>query len=270
MIRAVSLLIFIWSLLPSCIAQEHRQQVFLRGHLLVDAYMDSPSGQLHYQTIGDPALPALVLIHGSPGDATAWEKLLEDSVLLDHFFVLLIDRPPYGETTLAGGSLSDQSAQLADFIDKHCRPCGLVGHSYGGALALQMGVDYTKQVQVILSIAGTIAAPYQKARWYNYIAKYSPLGWVLPKDFKASNQEMWSLHNDLRALEQQLKTMTVPVYLYQGGKDILVKPQSAAYVDALLPNSKKIYRPDKNHFVIWTDIPDLNTLFMALKEEVNW
>lgn len=50
----------------------------------------------------------------------------------------------------------------------------VAGHSYGGALALQVGVAYPNQVAAVLSIAGTIAAPFQKPKWYNRILD-SPL-----------------------------------------------------------------------------------------------
>lgn len=243
---------------------------YFQGYALKSFFMDASVGKLHYQKVGNPQNPTLILIHGSPGDVSAWEKLLEDSVLLHHFYVILFDRAPYGKTTLSGGSLSHQSEQLSDFITQHCQPCGLLSHSYGAALALQLGVDYPDQVKAIISLAGTIAAPYQKARWYNYIAKYSPLRWLLSKDFKASNKEMWQLSDDLAMLEKKWPNLNVPVLLYQGGKDVLVEARSAAYTDALLPESQLVFRPKKNHFVIWTDIPDVVQVILDWKENISW
>lgn len=249
-------------------AQEHKSGI--QGQTLTHFYLNSPEGKLHYQTIGDPSHPTLLLIHGSPGDVSAWDKMLKISSLLNHFYVVAIDRPAYGKTTLAGGSLSYQSNQLGTFMEQNCNPCVVAGHSYGAALALQLGVDYPQRVKSIVSIAGTIAAPHQRARWYNYIAGYTPLKWILPKMFKNSNKEMLLLFNDLTLLEKKLTHLNIPVVLYQGGKDILVPPESGPYIASLLPLSQLIFRPEKNHFVIWTDIPDLELLFLNWKESMSW
>lgn len=241
-----------------------------QGYPLQDFYLDAPNGQLHYQAIGDENNPTLLLVHGSPGDVSAWKKMLEASVLLQHFYVLLVDRPGYGKTSLQGGSLAHQSAQLATFMKQHCRPCGVVGHSYGAALALQLGVDHSQNVNGLVSLAGTIAAPYQNPRWYNYIGKYTPLKWLLPKAFKTSNKEMWMLSNDLALIEEKLSSLQIPVFVYQGGKDVLVNSASGEYMAERLPYGELIFRPEKNHFVIWTDIPDLDSLVLDWKETLNW
>ncbi len=39
-------------------------------------------------------------------------------------------------------------------MEKELKPCIVAGHSYGGALALQLSVDYTDQVLAVVSIAG--------------------------------------------------------------------------------------------------------------------
>ena len=51
------------------------------------------SVKVYYVKLGDPDLPKLMLIHGSPGDWTAWEKLLLETSLAKHYSILLVDRP---------------------------------------------------------------------------------------------------------------------------------------------------------------------------------
>ena len=46
-------------------------------------------------------------------------------------------------------------------MEAECHPCTLVGHSYGGALALQLAVDFSQHTNAIVSLAGTVAPDYQ-------------------------------------------------------------------------------------------------------------
>jgi len=74
-----------------------------------------------------------------------------------------MDRIPYHQTTIKGSySLAEQSDFLESIVDRYCSLYFVAGHSYGGVLALQVGTDYPDQVGAVLSIAGTIAAPFQK------------------------------------------------------------------------------------------------------------
>ena len=87
-----------------------------------------------------------------------------------NYVIIAIDRIPYHQTTIKGYySLTEQSDYLKSIMDRDCSPCVIAGHSYGGVLALQVGVAYTNQVAAVLSIAGTIVAPFQKPKWYNRI-----------------------------------------------------------------------------------------------------
>ena len=46
-------------------------------------------------------------------------------------------------------------------MERECQPCTLVGHSYGGALALQLAVDFPQYTNAVVSLAGTVASDYQ-------------------------------------------------------------------------------------------------------------
>ena len=52
-------------------------------------------GELYYVTIGENDLPSLLLIHGSPGDWTAWKKLILTTDITQYFHLIILDRPAY-------------------------------------------------------------------------------------------------------------------------------------------------------------------------------
>jgi pimeloyl-ACP methyl ester carboxylesterase len=49
-------------------------------------YVDTPSGQVHVRTDGDPSAPPLLFLHGSPGSADSFAPLIRDLVQ-DHFVI---------------------------------------------------------------------------------------------------------------------------------------------------------------------------------------
>ena len=212
------------------------------------------SVKVYYVKLGDPDLPKLMLIHGSPGDWTAWEKLLLETSLAKHYSILLVDRPPYQGTTASGGNLVNQSRMLKKIMEEECQPCTLVGHSYGGGLALQLAVDYPKSVKAVISLAGTVAAEYQPPKWYNRLAQMACVRPFLSSGLSASNFEMISLQGDLNRLKMSLRTLELPFYFLQGGEDVLVDPRSPIALLPYLNHAEIFYNSSYDHFVIWTEM----------------
>ena len=211
-------------------------------------------GELYAVQIGDKSLPTLLLIHGSPGDWTAWKELILSTNLTDRYQLIIPDRPGYQYSTVKGGSLSTQSASMAILMQKHCTPCSIVGHSFGGALALQLAVDYPEKVTAVVSLSGTIAAPFQTPQWYNYWGSNQWIQQLLSNSFLVSNREMMSLSKDLLAIESKLKELDQPILLLQGGKDVLVNPASPFYLLDQLNQVNLKYYDTWDHFIIWTQM----------------
>ena len=211
--------------------------------------------QLYYVTMGKPSSKTLLFIHGSPGDWTAWEQLLTESTLVEKYRIVVVDRPPFQGSTAAGGNLSNQSRSLKTVMERECQPCTLVGHSYGGALALQLAVDFPQYTNAVVSLAGTVASDYQTPKWYNTLAQSSWLTPFLTDGLLASNKEMLALAQDLDTLIPALNTLDIPFYFMQGGNDVLVDPRSPF---VLLPHLNKAeikFNSSWDHFVIWTAFP---------------
>jgi proline iminopeptidase len=94
--------------------------------------------KLHVRTYGDPSLPAVVVVHGGPGNDSRY--LLPLSALSDRYHVVFYDqrgsglseRVPDSKLTLEGFY-----AELDGIVDRFGggRPVRLVGHSWGAMLA---------------------------------------------------------------------------------------------------------------------------------------
>ena len=247
--------LFSFSLSEETIAENFEKSDYQPAH----HYYEYKGEYMHYVTCGDSLLTPLLLVHGSPGSWDNFVKIIQETDVLSNYYIIAIDRPGYGQSGMKQmRNLESQSRTMKELIDRYfSNQRGVIlGHSYGGAVCLQLAVDYPNQISALISAAGTLADVYQEPRWYNYIVKYTPVGWLLDGSFDLSNKEMWNLPEDLRLVYPSLRETKVRTIIIQGGRDFLVNPETAGYIQNKMPEAElhTIYRKDMDHFLIWNDL----------------
>jgi pyruvate dehydrogenase E2 component (dihydrolipoamide acetyltransferase) len=133
-------------------------------------WADLSVGKVRYAKRGN-AGDALILIHGFGGDLDNW--LFNIDALAEVATVYALDLPGHGQSakTMAGPSLKTMTAALAEFMDE----CGistahLVGHSMGGATAMQLALDEPGKVKSLALICSAGLGPEIGNYVPNYIA----------------------------------------------------------------------------------------------------
>ena len=173
--------------------------------------------------------------------------------------MIAYDRPGYGETTMPAASSLAVQADVAARVMRHfCdeQECYVVsGHSYGGGVVEQLLLDQPARARKGVYVAGTLSPEHQpRRRWYNYIAAFKPVQWVLPHEFNASNTEMFPLHNELEKNRGRQAQIYQPLVLIQGTKDVLVPFQTVDYYKSVKPDGVRyMIIEGMNHFVPWTN-----------------
>lgn len=117
-------------------------------------YIEMNNQKVHYIEKGEG--PDLLLIHGLSGAAQNFSyKMIE--LLANNYHVIAIDRPGSGFSQRdfeANAELPEQAKFVAQFIKEvHLEKPIIVGHSLGGAVALQLAVDYPDLVKALALIA---------------------------------------------------------------------------------------------------------------------
>lgn len=190
----------------------------------------------------DTGVPGrVVLVHGSPADASCWNRLLKQEREQLPAHVVVIDRLGYGNSTPGtNGSLAEQAGAIAPFLDPidGSRPI-LVGHSYGGPVVLRVAVDYPDRVGAVVIVAGACDAYMKDAQWFRKLV--NGIAWVVPEPWEVSNAELLALTDENRAMESLLDRVLCPVVIIHGEWDgVCPHDSTIAYLQTRLVNAAEV------------------------------
>lgn len=122
----------------------------------VSRYYWSQRLKLHYVVWGDEANPPLLLIHGNRDHARTWDQVAVR--LKDEYCVYAVDLRGHGDSQWSVGSQYSlpefvlDVAMLGRELDRN--PLTVVGHSLGGAVALEYTGIYPQFVRKVVAVEG--------------------------------------------------------------------------------------------------------------------
>lgn len=113
-------------------------------------FLDGTAGRLAYHDSapGRRDLPVVVALHASAASGRQWRGLAAQ--LTPHWRVVAPDMIGYGATPMTGtAQLDDEMALLTTLAARLDGPFHLVGHSYGGAMALELACRLPQRIASI-------------------------------------------------------------------------------------------------------------------------
>ncbi len=124
-------------------------------------YFYSHRLKLHYLDWGNAEKPPLLLIHGGRDHARNWDWVAAD--LRSDYHVIAPDLRGHGDSQWAIGSgyaMVDYTLDIAQLLEGlKLFPITLIGHSLGGAIALQYTGTYPDRVKKLVAIEGLGPSP---------------------------------------------------------------------------------------------------------------
>ena len=214
---------------------------------------------IHYVTTGNPDGQLLIFIHGAPGDWTAFEQYLQDPDLLEQFRMISVDRPGYGLSDLGKVERSlKQQAKLISLViteNQSVHDPILVGHSFGGAVAIRMLMDYPEVFGHAVILAGSLSPFADEKPWWEHAAHFPPIRWILPKDIYVTSEEIYAVKGELEQMLPLWKEIITPVTIVHGTEDRLVPVENAYFMENNLTSTKKTLDvvEGQNHFLPWSE-----------------
>jgi pimeloyl-ACP methyl ester carboxylesterase len=212
----------------------------------------------------------VVLIHGNPGSTQDWTRVL--GPLAANHRVIVFDRPGHGrsERPKHGDTTVEVQARLLHDALKqfHIERPIVVGHSWGGALALVYAITYPKEVagvvlvapavyesQDAVSVLTTLPAVPVIGDAVNFVLTplfaatvvrgelkkaFSPdpvpksylrhvlSEWTRSKKVKAYSLDEASLNDSLKKVSPRYPEITVPMSILTGDSDLIVAKKEQA------------------------------------------
>ncbi len=212
----------------------------------------------YIELITNNRLPYVVFIHGAPGSSADYFDYFRDESLYCKVNLISVDRLGYGYSDFGKSqtSIQYQAEAINTIIEKCCakQKVILVGHSFGGPIALRMAMDYAGTFSSLLLLAPALDPDNEQEIKLAYLALKAPTSWVTPKALKVAANEKFAHSAELKKMLPFYNKITIPVYHLHGNKDSLVPYENLNFSKKhFLPN---ILRPisidEEDHFLPWS------------------
>lgn len=255
-------------------SDEKARQIFRQEGMDIKlSFFSSCSYRLHYAQTGVDSLPTLFFLHGSPHSWDAFLNYMKDKELLQHFRMISIDRPGFGQSNFGKAiDIAQQCQLIAPFLKKiqNGQPVYVVGHSLGGALAVKMAAAFPGSVHGLVLLAASVSPAEERPEHWRAALRVFPLCYFVPGAFRPSNTEIWMFKKDVLTLPNDLRRVRCPVIIMQGMDDKMVPPGNASFAQEKLINAQDVQLyllKEADHFFVWDRYHEVKVKLMALTEK---
>jgi pimeloyl-ACP methyl ester carboxylesterase len=254
----LGLLVFPFLLLHGCAVAMDRGHA-MTGLAVVQRTLETNGLVLRWtERLGSRGDQPVILVHGTPGSSSDWRAQFRNPP--PGVSLYAIDRPGFhgAKPALAEPHLEVQERavlELARYVSD--QKVILIGHSYGGPVVLLAALEHPEKVAGVVLVGGCVDPDQEALWWIQHPFHYRALSWTIPQALRQSNREIFTLKDDLIALQQKLADLKVPVVMVHGTEDSLVPFENVAYLEAQLTAvgkgdlfTKQVH-PGWNHFIPW-------------------
>lgn len=207
---------------------------------------------VHVLGHGDRTGRRVIFIHGTPGRAEGWADFLLAAP--PGFRYLALDRPGFGDSGPddAEVSLARQADAVAALLEGEPKPI-LVGHSLGGPIAAQVGVDNPGRVAALVLVAGSLDPSLETMHWAQPLGEWPLVRQLLPRPLRNANRELMALKPQLEVLAERLVGIRCPVIVVHGTADPLVPYANTRFLSARMTAAelRLVTLKDRDHFLPW-------------------
>ncbi len=229
--------------------------------------------EMYYATYGDPANPALLLLHGGLGNADYFANQIP--AFMESYYVITPDSRGHGRSTMSEQQIgyalmaSDVLA-LMDFLK--IEKADLLGWSDGGIIGLDIAIKHPQRLNKLVAYganynpSGVRADVGENARFNAYVetaaADYVKLS-PNPDGFDAflaNISNMWATEPNYTP--EQLQSISVPTLILDGMLEEAIYPEHALEMAKLIPTADLLLMGGVGHFAVWEKTEEFNSIVL--------
>lgn len=221
--------------------------------------------------------PAILLVHGIAGAGSDWNRVA--SALASDHRRIIPDRPGYGRSAGHPVSMTRTADYLADTLRyRSAVPTVVVGHSYGGGVAVLLAARHPSLVSGLV-LAAPVGRADGRTPWHLHALALPIVGeganalrlfatrLLHPRErrdrsirrpglWRTTASERRFLLREIDLLESSLPDLTIPTVVVTGALDDVVPPSVAVRTAAEVPEAELVIVPGTGH-VLPRDAPDV-------------
>jgi pimeloyl-ACP methyl ester carboxylesterase len=274
-------------------------------------FLTVAGARLHYIDVGRDSsnAPPIVLIHGNPGSVEDFDRLIP--ALATSHRVIAVDRPGHGYSErpdMRAATPLAQARQLHAALEQlGVRRPILVGHSWGGALALSYALEFPNDVAGLTLLGtrayhdpeppdalyvllrrpvigpmlrhtlvpifgrGTLEARFAAAYRPDSVQRdhlaFARALWMRPGELGATVWDAFLLQDQAGGMARRYSSIGVPVMLLAGDQDGLL-PESQQLADQL-PNAWIEVLSNTGHYLPRTRVAEIERAIAVLQARLK-
>jgi len=176
---------------------------------------------------------------------------------------IILDLPGFGNSIFNNSkNIDDYTEKIKEFLTENkLFPKYIVGHSFGGKIAIQYYLKY-KNISKIIIIASPVLKPKRRFKYYYKIYKYKLMKKFRIRSLKKGSRDYNNCPNEMKRFfinvvnkhyNKDVKNINVPVLLLWGNKDKEVPINRAKKLNKKINNSE-LHILDGTHFAYLENI----------------
>ncbi|MDE5868110.1 MAG: alpha/beta hydrolase [Anaeroplasmataceae bacterium] len=238
---------------------------YIEGRLVIFIFLELNNLKLHYEVTGEGE--PFILLHGWGANLRTFDKLAKD--LSGMYKVYTIDLPGFGESEIG---VPLDIYEVVEVIHQFCMNLQincpiLLGHSYGGRIAIVYASMYQVKKLILVSAAGLKQklriSKKIKVKVYKIFKKmHLPIKMGSSDYQNADNVKRIMLVKAVNQdLKEEMKKITSPTFLIYGVDDKTTPITLARQIKEYIPDAYLVELEDCGHFP-YIDRPSYFTLVL--------